>query len=82
MAIFSKITAEIGAVVSLVMIIVISSIVLLKFKGVSGVTAALNTTIDSAVTALSEPVTWIAIVVIALIGYAVMKLFKAKKGGY
>jgi len=82
MAIFKKINAEIGAVVSLVMIVIISSIVLLKFKGVTGVTSALNTTIDTAVTALGEPVTWIAIVVIALIGYAVMELFKGKKTGY
>jgi len=45
-------------------IIVIVSIILLKFKDVSGVTASLNTTIDTFVTAFSEPKNWAIIVVI------------------
>jgi len=64
---------------TLAIAIVIVSVVLLKFKAVSGVTSALNTTIDTFVTALSEPKNWVAIVIIALIGFAVLKLFTSKK---
>jgi uncharacterized Tic20 family protein len=59
----------------LAMVIVIISVVLLKFKDISGVTATLNTTIDTIITGLSEPANWILIVVIGLIGFALIKLF-------
>ena len=62
----------------LVIGIVIISIVLLKFRDVSGVTAGLNTSINTAVDALDEPVSWISIVVIAVIGFAILKLFQKK----
>ena len=83
MAIFSKITQEISAISAMVMLIVITSIILVKFKAVDGVTAGLNTTIDSAVTALSEPVNWVPIGIIALIGFTIIYLVtKNKKGSY
>ena len=63
----------------LVMFVVIISVVLLKFKGVSGVTADLNTTIDTFVTAFSEPKNWVTIVIIALIGVAMLGLFNKLK---
>jgi quinol-cytochrome oxidoreductase complex cytochrome b subunit len=64
----------------LVIGIVIVSIVLLKFKDVDGVTSGLNTTIDTTVSAIDEPVAWISIVIIAVVGFAVLGLFKMKKG--
>jgi hypothetical protein len=63
----------------LAIIIVIVSIVLIKFKSVSGVTSDLNTTIESFTTALSEPKNWVSIVIIAIVGFAVLKLFKSKR---
>jgi len=63
----------------LVMFVVIISVVLLKFKGVSGVTADLNTTIDTFVAAFSEPKNWVTIVIIALIGVAMLGLFNKLK---
>lgn len=72
-------TKEIKGWITLAMFIVVGSVVLLKFKGVSGVTAGLNTTIDSFVTAFSEPSSWVAIAIIAIIGYGIMKYFQGKK---
>jgi len=62
----------------LAMVVVIVSVVLLKFKDVSGVTSTLNTTIDTIVTALSEPKNWVSIVIIGLIGFGLVKLFTKK----
>lgn len=52
----------------------------MKFKDVSGVTGALNTTIDTFVTAMSEPKNWVAIVIIAIIGISLFKFFSKQKG--
>ena len=60
-------------------IVVIASIILLKFKDVSGVTADLNTTIDSFVSAFSEPKNWVTIVIIALIGFGILAWYKKQK---
>ncbi len=79
MGIGKKIGTEVREWASLGILVVIVSIILLKFKGVSGVTAGLNTTIDAFVTAFSEPKNWVAIVVIAIIGFAVMKIAQQKK---
>jgi len=69
---------EVRAWGTLAIIIVIVSVILLKFKDVSGVTSALNTTIDTFVTALSEPKNWVIIAIIALIGFAILKYFQKK----
>lgn len=79
MGIATRLGNEMNDWVKLAMIIVISSLVLVKFKGVSGITAALNTTIDAFVTAFSEPANWVAIAIIALVGYGIMKYFTGKK---
>ena len=60
-------------------VIVLLSVVMLKFKDISGVTAGLNTTIDTFITGISEPQNWVIIFIIALIGFAVLKLFMNKK---
>lgn len=78
MTIGSGLTKEVKAWGTLVMFIVILSVIILKFKDISGVTAALNTTIDTFVTAFSEPKNWILIVIIAIIGIALMKKFAGK----
>jgi len=62
----------------LAMVIVIVTVIILKFKDVSGVTAGLNTTIDAFATALSEPKNWVAIVIIAIIGWGLVSYFKGK----
>jgi len=59
-------------------IIVVVSVVLLKFKDVSAVTSALNTTIDTFVTAFSEPKNFIVIVIIGVIGFGLISLFRKK----
>lgn len=80
MGIGDKLTNEVMAWGTLAIVIVIVSVVLLKFKSVSGVTSGLNETIDSFVAALSEPKNWVAIVIIAIIGFAVLAIFMKKKG--
>lgn len=62
----------------LAMVIVIVTVIILKFKDVSGVTTGLNTTIDAFATALSEPKNWVAIVIIAIIGWGLVSYFKGK----
>jgi len=64
---------------TIAIVIVVMAIVLLKFKDVSGVTSGLNTTIDTFITGISEPQNWVIIFIIALIGFAVLKLFLNKK---
>ena len=78
MTIGNSLTKEVKAWGTLVMFIVILSVIILKFKDISGVTANLNTTIDTFVTAFSEPKNWILIVIIAIIGIALMKKFAGK----
>jgi len=71
-----KLVGELNDWVTLAIVIVIGSVVLLKFKDVDGVTSGLNSTIDSFVTALSEPKNWITIFVVALIGGAILMFFR------
>jgi len=75
----NKINKEIVAWTGVGITVVLASIILLKFKDVSGVTSDLNTTIDSFVTAFAEPKNWVAIVIIAIIGFALLKFYKGKK---
>ena len=78
MSIGNKVKDELMAWGGVGVVLVILSVILLKFKGVSGVTSALNTTIDLIVTAISEPANWIIIVIIGVIGFALLKLFQSK----
>jgi hypothetical protein len=64
---------------SLAIVIVIVSIILLKFQAVSGMTTALNATINTFVAALAEPANWVSIAIIALIGFAILKYFSGKR---
>jgi len=50
-----------------------------SFCGVSSSTPSLYTNVGTFVDALAEPKNWVAIVVIALIGFALLKLFRGKK---
>jgi len=63
-------------------VIVIISIVMLKFKDVTGMTSELNNTIDTFVGALSEPKNWVSIVIIAVIGFAILSMFRSKSKSY
>lgn len=79
MGVGNKINKEIIAWTGVGITVVLASIILLKFKDVSGVTEDLNTTIDAFVTAFAEPKNWVAIVIIAIIGFALLKFYKGKK---
>jgi len=81
MTVGSKLTANIKDIAMLVIVIVVFSIVLIKFKDIDGVTASLNTSIDTSVSALDEPVTWISIVVIIIVVGWLMGYLKGKKNG-
>jgi len=60
-------------------VIVLVSIILGKFKDVTGNTAVTNQTVDLFITGLQEPGNWLAIVVIALVGFSLFKFFSNKK---
>ena len=62
--------------VKIAILIVVSVVVLIKFKSVSGVDATTNTTIDTFTSALAEPANWVVIVIVALIGFYMFKFFK------
>lgn len=105
MGIGDKLTNEVTAWGTLAIVIVIISVVLLKFKSnnpanitcdggltfnvsanncynSSGSTFAINSvgsTLDTFVSALSEPKNWVAIVIIAIIGFAVLAIFMKKR---
>jgi hypothetical protein len=79
MSLTNKLQNNLTGWVSIAITIVIGSVILLKFKGVSGVTAGLNDTVDAFVTALSEPKNWVSIVIIAMIGFAVLYMFTRKR---
>jgi hypothetical protein len=81
MSVSDTLSKEVKGIAIMVVIIVVFSIVLLKFKEVSGVTAGLNTSIDTTVSALDEPVSWIVIIVIILVVAWLMKYLKGKSGG-
>ena len=81
MGIGQTLSKEVMAWGTLGIVVVIMAVVLLKFKAVSGVTAALNTTIDTFVTGISEPQNWVIIVIIAIVGFSILKLFQKGKGG-
>ena len=80
MGLGDKIGKEIGAWTGVAITVVLTSVILLKFKSVSGVTTALNSTIDTFVSAFAEPKNWVVIVIIAIIGVGVLRLFRKGMG--
>ena len=81
MGVSEGLTKEVKGIAIMVVVIVVFSIVLLKFKAIDGVTTGLNTTIDTTVAALDEPVSWIVIIVIILVVAWLMKYLKSKGTG-
>ena len=59
--------------------LVLVMIILGKFQNISGSTTTSNATITAFITGLSEPKNWVAIVVIALVGFGIIKYVKSKK---
>lgn len=74
----TNLTSNIKSWTSLAMVIVVASIVLVKFKSVSGSTTETNSTVDLFVTGFQEPANWIGILVIALLGGYLIKHFGKK----
>ena len=81
MGVSDTLAKEVKGIAVMVMIIVVFSIVLVKFKEVDGTTTAVNSSIDNAVSYLQEPVGWISIVIIIIVVAWLMKYLKGKKGG-
>ena len=82
MSVSNNLVKEIKGISILVIIIVVFSIVLNKFKDVDGVTASMNTSIDSAVGYLDDPITYIGIIVIiVVVAWLLMYLSGKKKSG-
>jgi len=74
----TKLSNELTAWGVLAITLVLTMIILGKFKDISGSTASTNTTIDNFLTGLAEPASWVAIVVIALVGFGIIKYVKGK----
>ena len=74
----ASLTNEVTAWGVLAITIVLVLIILGQFKTVPGGSATTNSTIDDFITGLSEPANWVAIVIIALIGFGIIKFVKDK----
>jgi len=106
MGVSDTLSKEVRGIAVLVIIIVVFSIVLLKFKSVDGgacsgafpnfnttsnlcynstgsttAISSVGTAIDTSVSALDEPVSWIIIIVIILVVAWLMKYLNSKKSG-
>ena len=82
MAVATKLSNEIKAWGSLGIVVVLVSIILGKFKDITGATSTTNATVDLFITGLQEPANWLSIVIIALVGFMLFKYFSGKKGGF
>jgi hypothetical protein len=71
-----KVTNEVMNWGVLAMVIVVIAIVLSKFKGITGITSAVNSSIDTFITAILEPKNWVSIVIIVVIAAGIIMLFK------
>ena len=60
--------------------IVLLMIILNKFKDVSGNTTDTNATVELFKTGIKEPANWVVIVVIAIIGFGIVKFMQKRKG--
>lgn len=78
-AVAGMLTGEVKAWAQLGIIIVVVSIILVKFKSISGATSETNDTVDSIVTGLQEPANWLTIVITAVIGFALFRYFSKKQ---
>ena len=58
--------------------LVVVMVVLNKFKSISGTTNTTNTTVDDFITGLAEPKNWVTIVVIAVVGFGVIRYIGKK----
>ena len=78
MAMGKYLTNELTAWGILGITLVVVMIVLNKFKSITGSTTTSNTTVDDFVTGLAEPKNWVTIVVIAVVGFGVIKFIGKK----
>ena len=78
MGISQGLSKEVKGWGALGIVVVLVSIILTKFKDVTGSTTTTNATVDLFVTGLQEPGNWVAIVIISLVGFALFKYFGSK----
>ena len=83
MGLFSSLRDNVTEIGVLVITIVLISILLLNLKDTTGVTAGLNTTIDTAVTGIATPVDYVQIILLVLVFAAIIGVlvFKFGRGG-
>jgi len=79
MAVAGRLTKEVKSWGQLGIIIVVVSIILVKFKDITGATSETNDTVDALVTGLQEPSNWLVIVITAVIGFALFKYFSKNR---
>jgi hypothetical protein len=80
MGLFSSLRDNVTEIGVLVITIVLVSILLLNLKDTTGVTAELNTTIDTAVTGIATPVDYVQIILLVLVFAAIIGILVFKFG--
>jgi len=81
MAAASNLSREVQAWGSLAIVVVLTSVILGKFKDISGATTTTNATVDLFITGLQEPANWVVIVIVAAVGMYLFKKFGGTGAG-
>jgi len=78
MGIFRELSDNVTEIGVMAVTIVLISILLNNLKSTSGVTAALNTSIDTAVTGVGTPITYITIIILVIVFSAILVMLVKK----
>lgn len=78
MGLFKSLSDNVTEVGVMTVTIVLISILLVSLKDTNGVTAGLNTSIDTAVTGIGTPITYIGIVVLVLVFASILGMLVSK----
>ena len=78
MGIFRELGDNVTEVGVMAVTIVLVSILLNNLKSTTGVTAALNTSIDTAVTGIGTPITYVGIIILVIVFSAILVMLIKK----
>lgn len=78
MGIFKELSDNVTEVGVMAVTIVLISILLNNLKDTTGITATLNTSIDTAVTGIGTPITYISIIILVIVFAAILVMLITK----
>jgi len=78
MGIFKELGSNVTEIGVMAVTIVLISILLNNLKDTTGITSALNTSIDTAVTGVGTPITYITIIILVVVFSAILVMLVSK----